>query len=177
MTNILKKCTFIDRKKSTITTTIETTNLVNIDEIIEERFSTSAFSNSYNNNKNRFYLILYLNADWLPEIANKNLNKKLAKFYENYSVKKCFEFIFISSDKDNESNEKFLQQNEFIRYSFNCKDADLKVNLLIFLLHQFFFSYKILEHVYNLVRQVYNLRSYVRVENSHAYVLKGNRLY
>ena len=130
--NILKQCLFIDNHNEAHRQNSEQPQL-SIDDLIEDRFSltNSDSKNKTNNELIDFYLMLYFNAEWLPEVSNNILNKKLELFYLNEKYNKKFELIFISSDRDFESYNKFLAKNQYIRYSLYFKDQNLKVNNIL----------------------------------------------
>lgn len=110
--NILKQCTFLDRFRN---------SHIELDDLIEENYDK-------NSDSKIFYIILYFTANWLPDVCNKNLNKKLELFNTNQrQIVKNFELIFISSDKTKDSYKEFLNENKFIRYSLEFQDQELKV--------------------------------------------------
>ena len=117
--NILQKCSLVDRQRN---------SLISLDDLIEDRFGLQANLHD----PIEFYLMLYFNANWLPEVSNAALNQKLSDFYTKEGEKKQFELIFISSDKTIEQFNLFLKKNKFIRYSLFFEDQSLKVRLSIF---------------------------------------------
>lgn len=118
--NLLQHCSFIDRHRSN--TSIE------LDDIIEENYKK--------NQSELFHIILYFTANWLPDASNKQLNKKLERFYTSKNSKRKsnktkpnFELIFISSDKTKISYDQFLNANKYIRYALSFDEQELKVIL------------------------------------------------
>ena len=114
--NILKQCTFIDRNRNAD---------VDLDDIIEQKFIQTG---KHIKSENIFYLLLYFNADWLPENTNRMINAKLEYFSAHKKLSKKFEIIFVSSDKTRDDNNKFLNNNKFIRYYLTFHDYDFKVS-------------------------------------------------
>lgn len=112
--NILRQCTFIDRNRN---------SEIDLDELVDEKY----LNGKRIRKENIFYLLLYFNANWLPDACNKSLNIKLEKFMSHKRLKNKFELIFISSDKTRDSYSQFLNENKFIRYSLAFHEYDLKV--------------------------------------------------
>lgn len=121
--DILKQCTFVDRNRNAE---------IDLDELVEEKY----LNGKRIHRENIFYLVLYFNANWLPDSCNRVLNTKLEKFTAHKRLKSKFELIFISSDKTRDSYSQFLNENKFIRYSLAFHEYDLKV-IYIFLLLSF----------------------------------------
>ena len=117
--NILRKCMLINTQRINC--------LINIDQLIKERFSSSAIDLT---EPVDFYLMLYFSANRLPAASNKLLNSKLEAFHKKQRDQKHFEIIFISSDKTLDQFELFLEQNKFINYALFFEDQDLNVTLL-----------------------------------------------
>lgn len=121
--DILRQCTFVDR----LLATTGNNQPVYLDDLIEDRFplvNQSVDSSQFVD----FYLLLYFNADWLPQVSNSNLNKVLERFYTSQREEKKLELIFISSDKTVDAYHQFLIKNKFIRYALFFQDQDLKVS-------------------------------------------------
>lgn len=114
MINILKQCTFIDRNRNAE---------IDLDDLVEEKY----LHGKRIHKENIFYLLLYFNANWLPDLCNKTLNTKLEKFSAHKKLKNKFEIIFISSDKTRDCYAQFLSENKYIRYSLAFHEIDLKV--------------------------------------------------
>jgi hypothetical protein len=117
--NILKQCTFFDRNRNAE---------VDLDDIIEEKYVQTGKNIK---SENQLYLLLYFNADWLPENSNRMINSKLEYFCSHKKLNKKFEIIFVSSDKTRDENNKFLSNNKFIRYYLAFHENDFKVSKLI----------------------------------------------